>query len=184
MFLGLKLPSDRWSIKCQPAGCAEVNPYQSTLHAACSRSPQPVREGRSFGLFWPHARQDSTSRDGQTPPEYQTNLGDAQPKFNDGRCCRFLGIEYRAVVARTLQGGTDEQILAWAHSHGTPRTDEECVVWNRFMTKAGWRDDRSARLQQLVVEYGLAGKPIETVFDLFDYDEGRDPAAERPWLRI
>ena len=42
------------------------------------------------------------------------------------------------------------------------------------MTKAGWRDDRSARLQQLVVEYGLAGKTIETVFDLFDYDEGRD----------
>ena len=52
------------------------------------------------------------------------------------------------------------------------------------MTKAGWRDDRSARLQQLVVEYGLVGKPIETVFDLFDYDEGRDPIAERPWLRI
>jgi hypothetical protein len=26
-------------------------------------------------------------------------------------------------------------------------------MWNRFMTKAGWRDDRSVRLQQLVVEY-------------------------------
>ena len=81
-------------------------------------------------------------------------------------------------------GGTDKDILAWAHAHGTPRTDEECVIWNRFMTKAGWRDDRSARLQQLVVEYGLVGKPIETVFDLFDYDEGRDPIAERPWLRV
>jgi hypothetical protein len=57
-------------------------------------------------------------------------------------------------------------------------------MWNRFMIKAGWRDDRSTRLQQLVVEYGLAGKPIETVFDLFDYDEGRDPVAERPWLRV
>ena len=33
---------------------------------------------------------------GQLPPEYQSNVGDAQPKFNDGRCCRFLGIEYRA----------------------------------------------------------------------------------------
>ena len=97
------------------------------------------------------------------------------PKLNDGRCCRFLGIEYRALAARTLEGGTDKDILAWAHAHGTPRTDEECVIWNRFMTKVGWRDDRSARLQQLVVEYGLVGKPIETVFDLFDYDEGRDP---------
>jgi hypothetical protein len=57
-------------------------------------------------------------------------------------------------------------------------------MWNRFMTKAGWRDDRSARLQQLVLEYGLVGKPIETVFDLFDDDEGRDPIIERPWLRL
>lgn len=57
-------------------------------------------------------------------------------------------------------------------------------MWNRFMTKAGWCDDRSAPLQQPVVEYGLGGKPIETVFDLFDYDEGRDPMTERPWLRV
>jgi len=121
---------------------------------------------------------------GKLPAEYQTNLGDAQPKLNDGRCCRFLGIKYRALVARTLEGRTDEDILAWAHGHGTPRTDEECVMWNQSMTKAGWRDDRSARLQQLVVEYGLSGKPIETVFDLFDYDEGRDPATEKPWLRV
>jgi gluconokinase len=121
---------------------------------------------------------------GKLPPEYQTNLGDAQPKLNDGRCCRFLGIEYQALVARTLEGGRDEEILAWAHAHGTPRTDEECDIWNRFMTKGGWRDDRSARLQQLVAEYGLVGRPIETVFDLFDYDEGRDPATGKPWLHL
>jgi len=151
-------------------------------HVPGLRSPyEKVGRLVYFGRMLDKIRLHAT---GKLLPEYQTNLGDAQPKFNDGRCCRFLGIEYRAVVARTLQGGTDEQILDWAHSHGTARTDEECVVWNRFMTKAGWRDDRSARLQQLVVEYGLAGKPIETVFDLFDYDEGRDPAAERPWLRI
>ena len=83
---------------------------------------------------------------GNLPPEYQTNLGDAQPKLNDGRCCRFLGIEYQALVARTLEGETDEDILAWAHAHGTPRTDEECVMWNRFMTQAGWRDDRWAAI--------------------------------------
>ena len=134
-----------------------------------------------FGRMLDKIRLQAT---GKLPPEYQTNLGDAQPKFNDGRCCRFLGIEYRPLVARTLEGGTDEELLAWAHSHGTLRTDEECAMWNRFMTKAGWRDDRSARLQQLVVEYGLTGKPIETVFDLLDYDEGRDPASERPWLRV
>src|ERR1700739_1953190 len=26
---------------------------------------------------------------GQLPPDYQTNVGDALPKFNDRRCCRF-----------------------------------------------------------------------------------------------
>ncbi|MBV9671613.1 MAG: DUF5069 domain-containing protein [Verrucomicrobia bacterium] len=30
---------------------------------------------------------------GNLPPEYHANLGDAQPKFNDGQCCRCLGIE-------------------------------------------------------------------------------------------
>ncbi|MBV9488881.1 MAG: hypothetical protein JO069_04045 [Verrucomicrobia bacterium] len=37
---------------------------------------------------------------------------------------------------------------------------------------------------RLIVEYGVAGKLIETFFDLFDYDEGRNPAAEKPWLRV
>jgi hypothetical protein len=36
--------------------------------------------------------------------------------------------------------------------------------------------------QQLVVEYGI-GRKANRFFDLFDCDEGRDPAAERPWLR-
>ena len=50
--------------------------------------------------------------------------------------------------------------------------------------KSGLARRSFARLQQLVVEYGLAGKPIEMIFDLFDNDEGRDPIAERPWLRV
>ena len=50
------------------------------------------------------------------------------------------------------------------------------------MMKIGWRDDRSAALQERIREYGLPGKPIETFFDMIDYDEGRDPAATKPWL--
>ena len=152
-------------------------PYVPGLRSPYDKVGRLVYFGRMLDKIRLHAI-------GKLPPDYQSDLGDDQPKLNDGRCCRFLGIEYRALAARTLEGGTDKDILAWAHAHGTPRTDEECVIWNRFMTKAGWRDDRSARLQQLVVEYGLVGKPIETVFDLFDYDEGRDPIAERPWLRV
>jgi hypothetical protein len=73
---------------------------------------------------------------GELPPEYQTNLGDVPRKFSDGPCCRFLGIEYRALVARTLRGGTDDDILAGAHARGTPRTDEECDMWNRFILRS------------------------------------------------
>jgi gluconokinase len=61
------------------------------------------------------------------------------------------------------------------------RTDEQCTVWSRFLMKVGWRDERSPLLQQRVVEYGLVGKPIETFFDLNEFDEGRDPVTTRAW---
>ena len=41
---------------------------------------------------------------------------------------------------------------------------------------------RSAVLQERIRESGLEGKPIETLFDLIDYDEGRDPVASQAWL--
>jgi gluconokinase len=119
---------------------------------------------------------------GRLPVEYQANLGDSRPNLFDARCCRFLGVHYAGVAARTLEGGTDEQILAWCEARGTPRTDDESTAWNLFIMKIGWRDGRSAVLQERVREYGLAGKPIETFFDLIDYDEGRDPVAAQAWL--
>jgi gluconokinase len=119
---------------------------------------------------------------GKLPADYQANLGDTRPNLFDARSCRFLGVNYADLAARTLQGGTDEELLAWAHAHGTPRIDDECNAWNRFIMKIGWRDDRSAVLQERIREYGLASKPIETFFDLIDYDEGRDPVAAKAWL--
>ena len=61
------------------------------------------------------------------------------------------------------------------------RTDEECHVWNRFIVKLGWRDERSAVLPQRIIDAGLTGKPIETLVDHIEYDEGRDPVATRAW---
>ena len=121
---------------------------------------------------------------GRLQPDFVANLGEVQPFVFDARCSRFLGVAYADLKARVLAGGTDEDILAWAHARGTPRTDEDCVIWNRFMAKIGWRDDRSAVLAKRVVEFGLAGKSIETAFDLLDYDEDRDPACDRPWEKI
>lgn len=121
---------------------------------------------------------------GQLPPEYVANLGEARPIFFDARTALFLGLRYEEIRVRTLAGGSDEEILAWAEAHGTPRSDSDCVVWNRFMAKLGWRDDRSVLLRQRVVEWGLTDKPIETIFDLIEFDEGRDPVRDRPWEQM
>ncbi len=122
---------------------------------------------------------------GRLPAEYIANLGDtAAANFFDARCCRFLGIAYAELRPRVLAGGTDEEHLAWAHAHGRPRTDEECYIWNAFITKLGWRDDRTELVQRRIGEYGLAGRglAIDSMFDLIDCDEGRDPAASRAAL--
>ncbi len=122
---------------------------------------------------------------GKLPPAYASNLGTARPMFFDARCCRFLGIDFAVLAERVRQGGSDEEILAWAEQQGgTPRSDEDCMIWNRFMTKLGWRDDRAAMLQQRIVENNLVGKPIETMFDMIDFDEGRDPLATQPWASL
>jgi gluconokinase len=121
---------------------------------------------------------------GRLPPEYVANLGESRPIFFDARTAVFLGLRYDQIRERVLAGGTDEEILAWAERHGTLRSDHDCVVWNRFLAKLGWRDDRSAALQQRLVEWGLTGQPIETIFDLIEYDEGRDPVGNRAWERI
>jgi gluconokinase len=121
---------------------------------------------------------------GQLPAAYVANLGETKPIFFDARTCLFLGLVYGDLRARVLTGGTDEEILAWADIHGRTRTDDDCIIWNRFMTKLGWRDDRSALLQTRVAEFGLTDRPIETIFDLIDFDEGRDPVASRAWEQV
>jgi gluconokinase len=121
---------------------------------------------------------------GQLPAVYVDNLGDKQANVLDGRCCRFLGIKYSDLRGRALLGGTDEELLAFAHANGTPRSDEECHVWNRFIVKLGWRDERSHVLPQRIRDSGLEGWPIETIVDHIEFDEGRDPVASRAWENI
>ena len=129
---------------------------------------------------------------GKLPADYVSNLGEANPRVFDARCCRFLGVSYADLVAQTLASGAgsspedDEKLLAWAHERGTPRSDEECQVWSQFMAKMGWRDAVRTLIDRRVAEGGevFAGKIIETFFDFLDVEEGRDPAAERLWEKI
>lgn len=114
---------------------------------------------------------------GSLPAEYQKNMGG----YFDARCCDFLKVDHAAVQKRTLQGGTDEEVLAWCHEQGTQPTDDECDIWNSFMMKRGWRDPLTERLQMRIKESGFEDKPIETMFDYIEFDEGRDPVANRSW---
>jgi hypothetical protein len=116
---------------------------------------------------------------GRLPADYVTNLGEGVVNSFDSRCCHFLGVKFADLTTHTLAGGSDEQVLAWCEERGSRRTDEEYEIWNGFMTKRGWRDVANARLQQRIAESGLQGKPVETMFDYIDYDEGRDPAMIR-----
>jgi hypothetical protein len=115
---------------------------------------------------------------GRLPEDYHNNLGGGF----DGTLCTFLKVDYAALTARVAAGGTDEELLAWCQQQGG-RDPADYRYFNAFLAKRGWRDEASERLQQRIVEYGLAGRPIETFFDLNDYDEGRDPVAERAWER-
>jgi gluconokinase len=130
--------------------------------------------GRTFDKIRLNAR-------GVLPPDYQANMGEQKPNQFDSRCCRFIGVPYADLKARTLQGGCDEETLAWAHARGTVRSDEDCAIWNRFMSKLGWRDDRTDVVRERVLEYGLSPGAAETMFELIDLDEGRPAGATRSW---
>ena len=110
--------------------------------------------------------------------EYVNNLG----KGFDARCCTFLRVDYAKLKEQTLAGSlSPEQALAWAEAAGGPRTDEECETWNGFMMKRGFRDEVATILARRIKESGLEGKPIATMFDYIDFDEGRDPVTARAW---
>jgi gluconokinase len=112
---------------------------------------------------------------GELPPDYRANLGSGF----DGRALHFLWIEYPALVERVKQGGSDEEILAWAVAQGRQPNAEEIEIWNDFMRKRGWNDEISARLETRKAEGGFADRAdIQTFFDYIDLDEGRDPAKQ------
>lgn len=146
----------------------------SPLRSPYEKVGRLVYFGRMLDKIRLHAK-------GELPEDYRANLGDERPRVLDARCCRFLGVSFATVVEQVAEGGSDEEILAWAEANGTPHSDEECEIWNRFMMKLGWRDDRSEVIQQRIKAYGIEGKGAETFFDVIDCDEGRDPATTKPW---
>lgn len=109
---------------------------------------------------------------GKLPEAYIANLGHDQ-KF-DGTCLRFLGVSYKDLERVIVSGASDEEAWEWCLQNGKLHTEEEIMIWNRYMTKCGWHDPMTATLQSRLKEIGKEHRTdIQTLFDYIDLDEGR-----------
>jgi len=120
--------------------------------------------GRMLDKIRAHAR-------GELPADWVPNLG----KGFDGRCIRFLGVEYQDVVDRVLtDSGNDDEVLQWAFERGRKPSDEQIEIWNEFMRKCGWNDELTPMLERRKRESDFEGcDEIQTMFQYIDADEGR-----------
>lgn len=113
---------------------------------------------------------------GKLPEEWQKARGTSSKNSFDSRGCNFLKIDYAALEAETLKGGSDEELLEWAFSHGRKPTEADIEIWNAFMMKRGWRDEGTQRLNERLAEIGLPPGTVQTMFEFIDLDEGRSKA--------
>jgi gluconokinase len=110
---------------------------------------------------------------GKLPEGWHAARGTTMKNSFDSRCCNFLHIDYAALEKETLKGGSDEELLAWAFKNGRQPSEEEIEIWNAFMTKRGWRDAGTQRLNERLAEIGLPPGTVQTMFEFIDLDEGR-----------
>lgn len=102
--------------------------------------------------------------------ELHENLG----KGMDHWMCQFLHLRYADLKARVLEGGGEEELLAWAQEHGRPLNDTDRLVWNNYAAKLGWNDHATPTLHRRKRENGLEHRDdIETMAHYMDVDEGR-----------
>jgi gluconokinase len=156
-------------------------PHIPGLRSPYARVGRLVYFGRMLDKIRLHYR-------GELPADFVENLGDAKPTVFDGRICRFLRVPFAEIQAHTLANPSlgDAEILAWTEARAAelghpPRSDEECEIFSAFLMKRGWRDSGSPILAQRAAEPAVADKPVSTMFDYLDFDEGRDPVAARAW---
>jgi hypothetical protein len=102
------------------------------------------------------------------------HLGFSDPTSFDARFCRFWEIDYDLLATRTLQGGTDDELLEWCFQGRKFPNEDQILIWNSFIIKRGWRDDGAPGLIVEKELYGFANRnDILTYVDLHDADENR-----------
>lgn len=110
---------------------------------------------------------------GKLPKDY--NIGMTNPGSFDARFCRFWDLDFDKLEARTLKGGTDEEVFDSVFA-GRKINPEHVLVWNGFLSTRGWRDEASEELQQEKKAQGFGDRDdIKTFIDFHDADEGRKP---------
>ena len=93
----------------------------------------------------------------------------------------FLQIRGEDLEKRVLQGGTDDEILAWVKTHARPLTDEDLPQWNERILNGGPKDEAGrqrfqARRADIAAKRGV---PVErlpstaTWVDNIELDEER-----------
>jgi Domain of unknown function (DUF5069) len=109
---------------------------------------------------------------GELHEDYQGNFG--TPQTADSAICNFLRVHHRDLIKRVEQGGTDEEILEWCYEKGRRPNQGDIFVWNGFISKLGWRDRVTPRLEERKKAYGIHHRDdIQCIPDLIDFDEGR-----------
>tara|TARA_R100000027_G_scaffold35774_2_gene26287 strand:- start:14959 stop:15387 length:429 start_codon:yes stop_codon:yes gene_type:complete len=92
----------------------------------------------------------------------------------DGRCCQFLRVSYEDLRTRTLEGGTDNEILDWCMANGRDLDENDLHIWNSFVKKLGWNDPVAEVLAKRKRSSSLENRDeIQTMIEYFEYDEGR-----------
>jgi gluconokinase len=116
---------------------------------------------------------------GKLPEGWHAARGTAMKGSFDARCCAFLHIDYAALEAETIKGGTDEELLQWAFVNGRKPSEDEIEIWNGFMTKRGWRDEGTQRLNERLAEIGLPREQSRRCSNLSIWTRGGSKQARR-----
>jgi uncharacterized protein DUF5069 len=93
----------------------------------------------------------------------------------------LLQIKGSELEARVLQGGTDDDVLAWIQARARPLSDEDIRGWNERILHGGPKDDAGRqrfqdRLAGIAAKRGVRVSSLPTITtwsEVIELDEGR-----------
>jgi len=93
----------------------------------------------------------------------------------------FLQFDPKAFEQRVLEGGTDDELLAWVKANGKPVSEAEVRLFSRNLLRSEPKDDAArqrfqGRLQDIAAKRGVpvgSLPPVSTWADVIELDEGR-----------